>query len=280
MDILIKDDLRQRVERASGGRQTVVRTAKGQPSFMTVLSRYNMSEVSDSLPNEPHPAFIVGGQLKSEILIGTYDGAVIDGELVSQPYAAISTGKTIAQYAALARSAGPGFHLITNAEWAAASLLSHRDGGVGAIQHKVWNWCTGLRLIDGEVHVIENNDAALSDTDLSEYSNAWRALSAQGGFCPIGDASALKLPEQTGNFKDLKPSNACNLNHLSIALGIVPHTNDLPDQWAFVWGRGERLAFRGGGWGGGSSAGVFALVLDGARSNADSLVGSRPAFAI
>ncbi len=35
--ILIKDTLRQSVEAASGGLQTVLYTAKGQPSFMNII---------------------------------------------------------------------------------------------------------------------------------------------------------------------------------------------------------------------------------------------------
>lgn len=280
MDILIKDSLRQRVEEASGGRQTVVRTAKGQPSYMTVTERYNLSAICDAWPDQPHPAFIAGGQVKSEILVGTYDGAIVDGELVSQPYAAVSTGKTIDQYVRLARACGPGFHVVTNAEWAAMALLSHRDGGVGEIQHKVWNWCAGLRLLDGEVQVLANNDAALDDADLSEYSNAWQAISGQGQLCGIGGKEALKIASFSGYFRDLKAQNAPEPNVLAMALGILPHSNELPDQWVWTYPNGERLAFRGGYWGGGSNAGVFALGLGSARSSADSSIGSRPAFVI
>lgn len=280
MDILIKDSLRQRVEQASDGRQTVVRTAKGQPSFMTVIERYNLSDIDSTWPEAPHPAFIVGGIVKSEFLVGTYDGSIVDGELVSQPYAEISTGKTIDKYSALARACGPGFHAVTNAEWSAAALLSHRDGGVGGIQHKVWNWCTGLRVLDGEIQVIANNDAALTETDLSEYSNDWKAISVAEHLCDIGAAEALKLPNFRGKFRDLKATKESNSNLLAMALGVLPHSNELPDQFAWIDSHGERLAFRGGDWGNGSAAGVFALGLGNARSGANGGIGSRPAFVI
>jgi hypothetical protein len=41
---------------------------------------------------------------------------------------------------------------------------------------------------------------------------------------------------------------------------------------------GERLAFRGGHWGNGSNAGLFALNLDNPRSISFSAFGFRPAF--
>jgi len=40
----------------------------------------------------------------------------------------------------------------------------------------------------------------------------------------------------------------------------------------------ERLPIRGGNWGNGSRAGVFALNLDDARSHAHATIGFRPAF--
>ena len=40
--ILIKDALRQSVEAASGGLQTVLYTAKGQPSFMNIIEKFDM----------------------------------------------------------------------------------------------------------------------------------------------------------------------------------------------------------------------------------------------
>ncbi|MDE4663436.1 hypothetical protein PXW78_27055, partial [Klebsiella pneumoniae] len=83
--ILIKDRLRQSVEAASGGLQTIVYTKKGQPCFMNVLAKFDLSEVDSSLSGT-HPAFIVDDKEFSQILIGTYQMRVIDGEMVSQPY--------------------------------------------------------------------------------------------------------------------------------------------------------------------------------------------------
>ena len=41
----------------------------------------------------------------------------------------------------------------------------------------------------------------------------------------------------------------------------------------------ERLPIRGGNWNNGGNAGVFALNLSSARSNAGTYLGFRPAFA-
>ncbi|ANE71929.1 hypothetical protein A7B01_20840 [Klebsiella pneumoniae] len=125
--ILIKDRLRQSVEAASGGLQTIVYTKKGQPCFMNVLTKFNLSEIDSSLSGT-HPAFIVDGRELSQILIGTYQMRVIDGEMVSQPYTVPTRGVVSLPYAIqTARASGPGFHAITNAEWSALQCLAWKN---------------------------------------------------------------------------------------------------------------------------------------------------------
>ncbi|MFW7621522.1 hypothetical protein [Klebsiella quasipneumoniae] len=125
--ILIKDRLRQSVEAASGGLQTIVYTKKGQPCFMNVLTKFDLSTIDSELSGT-HPAFIVDGKELSQILIGTYQMQVIDGEMVSQPYT-VPTRNTVSLPYAIqtARASGPGFHAITNAEWAALQCLAWKN---------------------------------------------------------------------------------------------------------------------------------------------------------
>ena len=60
LTILIKDSLRQSVEAASGGEQTVLYTAKGQPTYMNIIQKFDLSTIDASLSGI-HPAFIVNG---------------------------------------------------------------------------------------------------------------------------------------------------------------------------------------------------------------------------
>ena len=43
LTILVKDSLRQSVELASGGEQTVLYTAKGQPTYMNIIQKFDLS---------------------------------------------------------------------------------------------------------------------------------------------------------------------------------------------------------------------------------------------
>ncbi|HCB3685656.1 hypothetical protein [Klebsiella pneumoniae] len=124
--ILIKDALRQSVEAASGGLQTVLYTAKGQPSFMNIIEKFDMSVIDPALSGT-HPAFIINGVEVSRILIGTYTASLINGELLSLPNRQSST-PTLAAAVTAARAGGDGFHVMTNAEWSAIQMQCYALG--------------------------------------------------------------------------------------------------------------------------------------------------------
>ncbi|WP_429885360.1 SUMF1/EgtB/PvdO family nonheme iron enzyme [Geoalkalibacter halelectricus] len=121
-EIIIKDTLRAEVEAASGGKQTVLYTAKGQPSYFNVIPQIRLEDLHPSLGSGIHPAFLVGGVEKSEIFIGTYQAVIRDGEALSLP-GEVPAGRIDFDAArAVCGAAGPGFHLMTNWEWAAIAL--------------------------------------------------------------------------------------------------------------------------------------------------------------
>ena len=128
MEIIIKDELKQSVEAASGGKQTVLRTAKGQATYMNIIPQVRLEELHPSLGVGVHPAFVVGGVEKSQIMIGTYLAVVRDGEAISLPGQAPAGNIDFDGARAACRDAGIGFHLLTNYEWALLALLSPTNG--------------------------------------------------------------------------------------------------------------------------------------------------------
>ena len=352
LTILIKDSLRQSVELASGGLQTVMYTAKGQPNYMNIIQKYDMSTIDPSLIGT-HPAFIVDGVEKPEIFIGTYQGKIVSGELLSLPNVDPTVSTNYDNFLNAARANGNGHHLITNAEWSAVALQCYKnntqpmgnsyygrssedplltgrraDGlnpgdtsgsartltGLGPVQWRhngknngiadlsgnVWEWNSGMRMVNGEIQVIENNNAAKLTIDLSATSAQWKAINGATGdlVTPMGGgatpgtvkfAASGTTADYTingssfGAIKNLsttKPVSVAALNKLK-ALCLFPHI----DAVATFNGDGlwlnltiEAQPIRGGSWAGGSAAGVFFLNLGGARSGAYSYIGSRPAF--
>lgn len=117
----IKDSLRQAVEAASGGKCTVMYTKKGMPVFMRRIPKFRLESLHSALGTGLHPAFIVGNREINEFWVSMYPVTLVSGELVSVPYQAPS-GLTFTDAVAAARATGPGFHIITNAEWSAIAL--------------------------------------------------------------------------------------------------------------------------------------------------------------
>lgn len=126
--IFIKDALRASVEAASGGRQTVLYTALGQPTYMNVIPQFKLEDVDAEIGIGVHPAFIVNGVAKSEIFIGTYQGAVKNGELLSLPGVDPKGGNSHDTMVDYARACGAGFHCMSNAEFAALALWCRKNG--------------------------------------------------------------------------------------------------------------------------------------------------------
>ncbi|HBK4766845.1 TPA: hypothetical protein LLS86_000333 [Serratia liquefaciens] len=117
--IIIKDALRSRIESESQGRRTVLYTASGQPNYMYVMPRFTLDEVASGLGQAVHPAFVVNGKEKSEFFYGCYPGSLHHGELLSLPDEEPASWLDLAAFRQAAARNGAGWHLGTNAEWAA-----------------------------------------------------------------------------------------------------------------------------------------------------------------
>lgn len=123
-----KHELAAAVEAASGGKQTVLQTAKGQPTYMNVIPAFRLEELGPDFGTGLHPAFIVAGREVSEIYIGTYQAVIRDGEALSLPDQDPATQVNFDTARQSCLNAGEGFHLMTNWEWAAIALWCAKQG--------------------------------------------------------------------------------------------------------------------------------------------------------
>lgn len=370
--IFIKDDLRASVEAASGGKQTVLYTNSGQPTYMNIIPKFNGPDVDAGLPAGVHSAFIVNGVEKSELFLGAYPGIIVgNGELLSLPGVDCSTSIDHDQAVASARACGAGHHVMTNIEFAAIALWcransfqprgntnygksdasawetgrridglapgdtsgdariltgsgpnswnhDNSNSGMSDLCGNVWEWTPGLRIVAGEIQIIENNNAALNSADFSTTSAGWKAIDgstgalvtptftgtiAGGTYAPTTANSVRYAASGTANYTLVRASGTSfegmtnpgvtPVGATALALlksyGLYPTAALLGGTIAVPAANGdgfwfdptlERLPFRGGFWYYAASSGVFALGLSNLRSYADGGVGARPAFVI
>lgn len=125
LTINVPDTLRKAVEAASQGRNTVLYTAKGQPCYMYIITHADMAAANTALGISRHPAFIVNGVNKSELFIGQHIGFSSNSEMVSVPGVNPINSITFDAAVTLARNNGNGWHLMSNAEWAAVQLFCY-----------------------------------------------------------------------------------------------------------------------------------------------------------
>lgn len=337
-------NLRRQIEAASGGQMTVRYTTKGQPSFFYRLKKFAVETLDASLGTGTHPAFIVGGVEKDEILIGIHQAAEVSGEMVSQagllPRVAINHDQAVT----LARNSGAGFCVATNAMYAALALQcraanryprgnnlygrAHNasgEFGVGStgdstaggqaagntiirtgsgpvtwnhprdpfgiqnLNGNVWEWSPGMRIVDGQIQIIADNDAALALTDLST-SGPWQAIdAATGGLIAPASAGTVKYALSGTTSGTLVCATGAAFSSMTAhgvsegalqklkQLGLMTPGAPLEYDGFYIELTSERLPSRGGSWNNSSRAGAFALNLNNSRSSTYTSIGFRPA---
>lgn len=354
----IKDSYRAMVEAATGGKNTVMYDDQGNPSIMVVIPKFNLADVITGAAATPHPAFIVNGVTKDAIYVSKYQNVVTGSRAYSLPMQDPANSLTFDSAKTYCQNKGQGWHLMTNAEWAAIALWTKKNGymprgnnnygsdisashevgkatymsdathigrvatgsgpaswahdntneGIFDLNGNVWEWVGGLRLNNGEIQIIQNNDAAIYNADQTSTSALWKAiLATDGSLVAPGTAGTLKLdytaaptagsgsieiattitnaqPDDTAygskSFETLTAHVGITVPDLMKALALAPidasHGGDI---FQFR-NNGERLPFRGGHWINGANAGVFGLYLPTPRSYVSPGIGFRSAFVL
>lgn len=127
----IKDVRRHAVERASGGRQTVLYDDLGNPSVMNIIPifRYEDLGYSADMGSGVVSCFDVGtGTNKSEIFIGAFQSSLVGSRAVSLPRTDQATSVNFDTAKGYCANKGAGWHLMTMHEWAAISLWCMANG--------------------------------------------------------------------------------------------------------------------------------------------------------
>jgi len=150
-------------------------------------------------------------------------------------------------------------------------------GGIADLVGNVWEWQHGMKLVDGQILVTEDNSWDLAETDwtaLDQYiSNEADVPTLQNTAATVTDAGI------STTWDTLTKASGYTESQLLQRLLISPADVSMQGR-LYVNTSGERMPRRGGYWADGSYAGLGALDLTNARSYAYSIIGFRPAFAL
>ena len=101
---------------------------QGLPSVMVRIPKFKMSDVLKGGSDSTHPAFIINGKEVDEIYISKYQNIKHDGRAYSLPGEDPANYITFDQAREACAAKGKGWHLMTNAEWAAIALWCNKHG--------------------------------------------------------------------------------------------------------------------------------------------------------
>ena len=307
-NIIIKDTLRASVEAASGGRQTIIYTAKGQPSWMYVLPKFNMEDIPGwTAGTGTHPAFIANGVEQSEIMVGVYQAAEIDGEAVSQPGLYPRVNINYDQARTLCQANGAGHDLMGIWDWAAIALWCMANGfqprgNTNFGRHHDNKWETGI-IPDGAT--LGSDATGVTNIRTGSGPNSWNHDNSPGGIADlVGNVwewlygmkildGVVQLAPDNGDYTEAQYTNTAFTlpsnrtwstidatgapDSLKQAL-IVPNGVADPAGRLYTNLTGERLPLRGSDRGNTSHSGLAAVYLSHTRGNVSSGIGFRPSY--
>lgn len=168
-----------------------------------------------------------------------------------------------------------------------------RSEGIRDLNGNLNEWEAGLRLMDGEIQVIEMQDLMMPDGDFSTESSLWHALDAQGKPLPAGTAGALHYGAEGGSiqlvrgvgregigncaFLDIRAQSGLRVPDMIRLWGLFP-PEDLENKnagWRWINTEGEVMPLCGGAYGALDHAGVFFAGMTKPRKESYALAGVR-----
>lgn len=107
---------------------TVILDDTELPSVVVFIPKFKNSDVLNGGDNNTHPAFIVNGQEIPGFYYAKYQSKVNSGVAYSLPAEEPTGSVTFEKAIEYSTSKGAGWHLSTNAEWAAIALWCKKNG--------------------------------------------------------------------------------------------------------------------------------------------------------
>lgn len=313
----------------------------GKPSVMVAVPKFYLDEVIDGAGHTVHPAFIINGVEQDVIYISKYQNIVENGRAYSLPMQSPRDIINFYDSYNACKQKGKGWHLMTNAEWAAIALWCKKNGtmpkgnnnygknisesiryaipssytsdkkimhtatgsgpaswyhngtftGIADLNGNVAERLSGLRLLNSEINIIANNDAADTNNSSGTSSSCWKAIMPDGTLVAPGTDGTIKfsgrLLTNTISVCDIlsylvpTPNNAALT--LLESLAVITHSgaeaSDYENAVIYAADGEERTCLRSGWFSSTQNSGIFTIHLETSCTSAvNHNVGFRSAY--
>jgi hypothetical protein len=170
--------------------------------------------------------------------------------------------------------------------------------GIADLCGNVWEWVSGMRIVNGEIQIIPTGSAIKLDCNMGANSTEWKAIKPDGSVVEPGTEGTLhynvvsgkividtKTDSTTSNniaFNDLAAASGVQIPQLAIAAGVIKDSANVwatPGHRQYLNTEGERLPFRGSSFNNTGGGGVASLHLYYPRTNSSGSIGFRSAYA-
>lgn len=121
------DDLKIAIENLSGSANTVLLDDTGMPSIMVGIPKMKNSDLYGGNDNSIHPAWIMDGTIKEAIYISKFMNTMVNGRAYSLPMKDPYIYFDFDDANKFCQNKGRGWHLMTNAAWAAITAWCKRN---------------------------------------------------------------------------------------------------------------------------------------------------------
>ncbi len=149
----------------SGGRNRLIYDDQGEPSVMAAIPKFKIG-------SDVHPAFLkANGDEIDVIWVSKYQNIVVNSRGYSLPYQEPRTSADFDEAAGFCSAKGSGWHLMTNAEWAAIAMMRHELYG-----HLVTDFSMATDEAAEQAYPSGNNDYGRDVTRTWEVGETARAF--------------------------------------------------------------------------------------------------------
>lgn len=160
---------------------------------------------------------------------------------------------------------------------------NHTPEGIHDLCGNVWEMVRGLRIVNGRLQAVENNDAAL-DIDLTQEGDCWKNITDDRNGetirVSVGDGNIrITTDEEAEHDYDGCEWQDVEKDFVSEKMDELALYAGEPQAYFYVDSTdGEYFPIRGGSWDSGADAGVFCTNLNYPRSYSHTHFGFRSAY--